>query len=304
MFSYRAAALAIAFLLTPALTTTAYLQLPGITGESTDTKHKHWIEIESVSMGVHSGGGGGTASGGRTGKTTIHEIHVTKVTDQSSPLLMQAVASGKHFPTAEIDMSTVHYVMKDVILTALQHTGAAGGGDGKPTESITMNYQSIQYEYTPQNPDAKGTSIAAAAPRPMAAPVTPAPATPGTSMRAASASAATAPAAVSRASASSAATLESQLTPSLGPSTRSWVASEGRFLSQSNAAGSQLAAAARQAAKGTFPGAPDNVIEALTFLALMDAAKANHNEAQFQAAINQVMPLTSAAAAPGIASLK
>jgi type VI secretion system secreted protein Hcp len=298
MYSFRAAAIAaMLVVLAPDLKITPYLQLPGINGESTDAKHKNWIQLESVTFTGHPG----TASGGRSDHTRTLELQVVKITDKSSPLLMQAVASGKHFPSAEIDNGTVKYILKDVILSSLQHSGSTGAS-GEPTERISMNFETIQYVYTAQQPDAKGTTMAAAAPRPLTAPVASAPAATTPAMRGATASAATAPAAVSRAS--SAATLEAQLAPSLGPSTRSWVASEGRFLSQSNASGAQLAAAAHQAAKGTFPGAPDNVIEALTFLALMDAAKANHNEAQFQAAINQVMPLTSAAAAPGIASLK
>jgi type VI secretion system secreted protein Hcp len=302
MLPFRAAAAAILFLLAPGLKTAAYLQLPGINGESTDDKHKDWILLESASFGVHAGGGAGAASGSGAARGQTNGVQIVRRTDKSSPDLMQAVATGKHFPTAEIDLGTTRYVLTDVMLTSLQHMGSTGGSGG-PTERIEMVFKTVQILYTHQQPDTKGTAMAATAPRPVAAPVPPAPAIAAPPVRAATAGAASAPAGAVAPASSRAATLQAQLTPSLGPSTRSWVASEARFLSQSNASGAQLVAAAHQAAKGTFMSAPGDVIQALAFLALMDAAKSNHNAAQFQAAIDQVMPLTSAAAAAGIASL-
>ncbi len=48
---------------------------------------------------------------------------------------------------------------------------------------------------------------------------------------------------------------------------------------------------------------PANVTNALAFLALMDATKADHNLAQLQPAIREVMGATNASAAGGLANL-
>nr|NIS53628.1 type VI secretion system tube protein Hcp [Phycisphaerae bacterium]NIU11189.1 type VI secretion system tube protein Hcp [Phycisphaerae bacterium]NIU59045.1 Hcp1 family type VI secretion system effector [Phycisphaerae bacterium]NIW95363.1 Hcp1 family type VI secretion system effector [Phycisphaerae bacterium] len=41
-----------------------FLQIEGIPGESTDEKHKDWIEILSYSHGVSQSGAGSRSSGG------------------------------------------------------------------------------------------------------------------------------------------------------------------------------------------------------------------------------------------------
>ncbi len=303
MLPIRALGAALVLLLSSGLKTVPYLQLPGITGESKDDAHKGWIELESVSMGVHAGGGGGAASGGRGTQQATHEIHVVKATDKSSPYLMQAVANGRHFPTAEIDMGTVRYVMKDVIISSLQHSGSASAGSGQPTESLTLDYQSIQYVYAQQQPETKGTPIAATVPRTTMTPApvagTPPATAPSTTMRAAAA----APAPATSLAPSAAATLDAQLRPSLSGPAKQWVGTEGRTLSQATGTADQLAASAHRAALARFGGIQPNVAGALSFLALMDAAKVNHS-AQLQSAIQQVMPTTSPAAAGGLVNLK
>lgn len=146
----------------------AYLQIDGIKGESTDKDHKDWISVISFShsisqvTSVPSPSGGGAA-----GKVTHQEIVVTKHVDIASPKLYEACATGKHFPNAVIDVSRsagatpAKYLvirMQDVIISGVASSGASG--NDVPIETVSLNYGSIQWVYTPQNPDGStGTDV-------------------------------------------------------------------------------------------------------------------------------------------------
>jgi type VI secretion system secreted protein Hcp len=300
MIPFRAIVLATLLAAAPASTVGSWLQLPGIPGESTDDKHKNWIAIESMSFGPTNTTG--TSSGGGAGKVSIHDLHITKATDKSSPLLMQAAATGKPFATAEIDVGSTRYILKQVLVSSVQQ-GGHGGGTG-PTESVTLNYESMQIIYPSKTGATPGATMGAAstarttATMPVGG-VHPATA-PATTMRAASA--ATAPASMA-APPSAAATLASQLTPSLSAAAKHWVGTEGGALSQFTGTTDQFVTNAHRAALSRFNGIQPNVAGALSFLALMDAAKTNHSAA-LQSAITQVMGTTNAAAAGGLVNLK
>ncbi len=300
MIPFRAFVVAALYL----LKTASYLQLPGVTGESTDEKHKNWIALESVSFGVTNASASGTGAGGRTSssRTASHDVQVTKLADRSSAQLMQAVANGRHFATAEIDVGTTRYMLKEVIISSVQQTGHGSGG-GQPTEHLTLNYASLEIVYPPK-PGTTAAAGAAAAPRPttMAAPAMAAP--PAAPPTAPTRAMAAAPATMSAPAATSPVALEQQLTQSLSGAGRTWVATEGRALSQNNGSADQLVAAARQSAQSRFGAQPANVTNALAFLALMDATKADHNLAQLQPAIRKVMGATNASAAGGLANLR
>lgn len=82
------------------MATDYYLQLDGIKGESTDSKHTAWIECTSVNWSITqpksataSTGGGHTAE-----RAELSEISVTKLVDLASPILAQVCACGKTIP--------------------------------------------------------------------------------------------------------------------------------------------------------------------------------------------------------------
>lgn len=79
-----------------------FLKIDGVDGESTDSKHKGEIEIESFSWGAtnnasaaHSGGGGGGA-----GKVSVQDFHFVMRYNKASPKLFLGATSGKHFAKA------------------------------------------------------------------------------------------------------------------------------------------------------------------------------------------------------------
>ena len=84
------------------MATDYFLKLEGIKGESKDAKHKDEIDLLSFSwgatqQGTHAGGGGGGA-----GKVSFQDFHFVMKMSKASPLLLQAVATGKHIKQADL----------------------------------------------------------------------------------------------------------------------------------------------------------------------------------------------------------
>jgi len=82
-----------------------YLQIDGIKGESSDERHKDWIECKSVSWGVEQPRSA-TAStgGGHTAERCEHrDIVITKLADLASPILLQTCSAGRTIPKAKLE---------------------------------------------------------------------------------------------------------------------------------------------------------------------------------------------------------
>ena len=84
----------------------AYLQIEGIPGEATESKHKDWIELTSVQQEVTQpiSSTKGSAGGGATGRSVHGPFVITKFLDKATPKLFEAVSSGKHFKKVQIDV--------------------------------------------------------------------------------------------------------------------------------------------------------------------------------------------------------
>ena len=120
-----------------------FLKLDGIKGESLDAKHKGEIEVLSFSWGMSQVGSSG--AGGGSGKVSVHDISITKVTDSSTPQLMKSCATGQHIPTGLITVrkageKPLEYLkikLTDILISSVQMGGARSG---TPSESFTLNF--------------------------------------------------------------------------------------------------------------------------------------------------------------------
>jgi type VI secretion system secreted protein Hcp len=145
----------------------AFVKIAGIDGESTDAKHKGWIELLSYSFGMSQPASAASATGGRTAeRVNISDFHITKVVDKASPHLALACCDGRHIKDVKVELCEasqdkhkyVEYVMENVIVSSYQPSGS-GGGD-KPVESVSFNFGKIKWEYVPLGQDGKpGTKV-------------------------------------------------------------------------------------------------------------------------------------------------
>lgn len=131
-----------------------FLKIDGIPGESTDEKHKEWIEILSYNHGVSQMGSGDRSTGGAAtgGRCDHQDFSVVKSIDKASPTLNLTCCAGKHIEEVKFELchatekkeKYMEYTLQDVIVSSV---GIGGGGGGLPTESVTFNYGKITWNF-------------------------------------------------------------------------------------------------------------------------------------------------------------
>lgn len=136
----------------------AFLKIDGIPGESTDDKHKEWIEILAYSWGAAQpvSRSASTSGGAASARADFHDFHVTKTLDKSTPKLALACADGTHIKEVIIELCRaggdklkyMEYKMNDVIISSISSGGTRG--DDVPTEELAFNYGKISWTYTQQ----------------------------------------------------------------------------------------------------------------------------------------------------------
>jgi len=134
-------------------------------GESNDDKHKEEIEVLSWSWGVTNAGSMSMGGGGGTGKASFSDINFMHHLDKASPNLWKACAKGTHIDEATLtqrkagdgQQEFLKIKLNDVVITSVQDSGSDGGG--LPTESVSLNFAKVEWEYFVQ--DAKGNMASA-----------------------------------------------------------------------------------------------------------------------------------------------
>ena len=137
-----------------------FLKLGDIKGESRDQAHRDEIDITEWAWGLAQTGSMHTGTGGGAGKVNVANLNLTKPLDKSSPNLMMACASGKHYPEARLVVrkaggaSPVEYLvitLKEVMVVSYG-TGAQPGADVLH-DSISLNFATVEVSYQPQKAD-------------------------------------------------------------------------------------------------------------------------------------------------------
>lgn len=134
-----------------------FLKIATIPGESTDDKHKEWIELLSFNHGVSQMTSGSVSSGGsRTAARCDHQdFSVSKSMDKASTKIALACCNGEHIGEVEVHLCRaggnkeqyMSYKMSDVTISSAQVSGSSMGGD-VPDESVGFAYGKIEWTYT------------------------------------------------------------------------------------------------------------------------------------------------------------
>jgi type VI secretion system secreted protein Hcp len=135
-----------------------FLQITGVEGESTDDKHKGWIDVDSWSWGeTNSGsahGGGGTGAG----RVTINDFFFTTHVSKASPKLFLACASGQHLKEAKLvgrkagkdQQEFLTWTFSDVLVSGYQ----TGGTEADvPRDQVSLNFAKLRVDYKAQKAD-------------------------------------------------------------------------------------------------------------------------------------------------------
>jgi type VI secretion system secreted protein Hcp len=136
-----------------------FLNIQGIRGEATDKDHKGWIEVLSADLGANNRllKGGTTTRSSSSGRGAIN---IVKSVDASSAVLQKMAMSGRSLGLVELNFTTtdsegnksyLQLTMTDVVVTSFSPSGS--GGDDKPTETVTLSYSKVKWEYKPLDKD-------------------------------------------------------------------------------------------------------------------------------------------------------
>ncbi|WP_416421577.1 type VI secretion system tube protein Hcp [Pseudomonas sp. App30] len=137
-----------------------FIKIGDIKGESQDSAHKDEIDVQGWSWGMSQSGSMHLGSGGGAGKVNVQDLSITKFIDKSSPNLMMACSSGKHYPEAKLVIrkaggeSQVEYMiitLKEVLISSLSTGGTSH--DDRLTENVTLNFAQVLVDYQPQKAD-------------------------------------------------------------------------------------------------------------------------------------------------------
>jgi type VI secretion system secreted protein Hcp len=138
----------------------AFLKIDGVPGESTDDKHKDWIEILDFNFGLEqpSSATDSSAGGGTTERVNVDDFLVVKHLDKASPKIYEFCCTGKHIKDVTFELcraggDKLKYMevkMENVVISKARPGGKAQGSDTLPSESISFNYAKVKWAYTQQ----------------------------------------------------------------------------------------------------------------------------------------------------------
>jgi type VI secretion system secreted protein Hcp len=152
----------------------AFLKIDGIPGESTDDKHKDWIEILSYNQGMTqpSSATASSAGGGTTERVTMQDFSVVKHLDKASPKLYELCCTGKHIANVTLELcraggDKVKYMevkMEQVIISGVQPGGAAGAPTSFPRSRLaSISARSSGHTHSRSAPTAAAAAMSLAA---------------------------------------------------------------------------------------------------------------------------------------------
>lgn len=139
-----------------------FLNIAGVTGESTASGHKGEIELLSWSLGVSNP----AVSAGQLGRPTFSDLSFTMNTNRASPALFMACVTGQHFQSAVLTVRSksnqdyLKWTFTNVLVTSYS-TGSTDATQ-RPVDSVMLNYGQVTVKYTYNGPDGRPLGSATA----------------------------------------------------------------------------------------------------------------------------------------------
>lgn len=136
-----------------------YLRIDGIKGESSDDRYRDWIECQSVTWGVaQPRSATASTGGGHTAERCEHrDVVISKLTDISTPILLQTCSSGKTIPKATIEFmradgngTRIKYFeieLENVLIGGVIPRIAEGD---IMSEHVGLKFSKVKWKYTQQ----------------------------------------------------------------------------------------------------------------------------------------------------------
>jgi len=141
-----------------------YVNIDGIKGKVTAKGHEDWIDVSSMQWGVGRAisSAVGTSADREASKPSISEVTITKLMDESSPMIFTEACVGKGKKVL-IDLCTVGtdqintYMSYELEECMISGYSVSSGGD-RPSESISLSFTKMTMKFTPYDKNGKPTS--------------------------------------------------------------------------------------------------------------------------------------------------
>lgn len=139
-----------------------FLEIDGIKGESTDSKHKDHIDIESWSFSESNAGDSSARGGGGAGKVHMSDMHFVSRYSKASPMLFLSCATGEHLKKATLTCRKaggkqeeyLKVILSDLLVSSY-NSGGSAQGDVLPVDQFSINFAKIEWNYSPQDATGK-----------------------------------------------------------------------------------------------------------------------------------------------------
>jgi type VI secretion system secreted protein Hcp len=133
-----------------------FIKIDGIDGESTDERHRGWIEITDYDLGLGQkvSRAASSAGGASTERAGFSVFSFSKLLDLASPQLALACAAGTHIDTIVVELCRagtdkqrfMQYTFRNCLISTF-HTST---DTGFPEDDVAFVYGQIQWCYTRQ----------------------------------------------------------------------------------------------------------------------------------------------------------
>ena len=137
----------------------AFIKIDGIPGESSDNKHKDWIEVTGWGWDLNqpasataSSAGGSTAE-----RVNISPLHFNHLLDKAAPKLYEACCNGTHIKEVKLEvcraggdkMVYFEVTLNRVIVSSCVASGS--NDSGFPSQIVTLSAGSYVWKYNQQD---------------------------------------------------------------------------------------------------------------------------------------------------------
>ena len=134
-----------------------YINFSTIPGEVTTADHAGWIEVLSFSHGASMAINESTVSAGSrsAGRANVADFSFVKMMDKASVPLTFNCVTGTSVPTVTVDLTRAGEGKQEVYMTytlsgvLISSISVGAGGDGVPTESVSLAFGKITWKYLP-----------------------------------------------------------------------------------------------------------------------------------------------------------
>ncbi|MEX0731639.1 MAG: type VI secretion system tube protein Hcp [Aquisalimonadaceae bacterium] len=140
-----------------------FMNYQGIAGESSDSNHSGWMDVQKLGWGVNRNITSATSTQGdrESANASINDLRVTRTMDSATPSLFIESCCGKgkdvviHLTKTGSGSGAdvyMEYTLKNALITNYA-VAASADATSRPTETLTISFVDIEVKYTPYDED-------------------------------------------------------------------------------------------------------------------------------------------------------